>query len=344
MSPSSVPDFDDLPKVEGQPQGCAWGIFDKDGQKDVLGTLNFLTPPIVAAAAAEVKDGISVSLNWPLNGIKFPFPFRKSPVHRVKTLREGGMEMEGFDDELDFNTQFSSQWDSLCHVTHHTSGLTYNGAKPTKETLDVQSTPDNPLPTIDHWHARGCLVGRGVLIDFQRYIDETTPEGTPPYHPLDGYRITVADIETIAKRQGVEFKPGDILLVRTGYTEMLAAPTAADFAKFAAQTLSGVHGTEETARWIWNRRISAVAGDAHAFEAIPAVNPDGTAPANPKSAPLVLHPYLLNHFGMSIGELWDLKALGEYCKKTGRYSFLLTSAPLNHPGLVASPPNAIAIF
>jgi hypothetical protein len=49
-------------------------------------------------------------------------------------------------------------------------------------------------------------------------------------------------------------------------------------------------------------------------------------------------------FGMSIGELWDLKALSEHCKKTGRYSFLLTSCPLNIPGLVGSPPNALAIF
>jgi len=59
---TSVPDFDDLPAVEGQPKGFAWGVFDKDGKKDVLGTLNFLTPEVVKAAAAEVKDGISVSL------------------------------------------------------------------------------------------------------------------------------------------------------------------------------------------------------------------------------------------------------------------------------------------
>lgn len=64
MDPSSVPDFDNLPKVEGQPQGCAWGVFDKDGKKDVFGTLNFLTPQIVAAAAAEVKDGVSISLKY----------------------------------------------------------------------------------------------------------------------------------------------------------------------------------------------------------------------------------------------------------------------------------------
>lgn len=49
-------------------------------------------------------------------------------------------------------------------------------------------------------------------------------------------------------------------------------------------------------------------------------------------------------FGLPIGELWDLKELAAYCKKTGRYSFMLTSVPLNHPGLVASPPNALAIF
>jgi hypothetical protein len=62
MDPKSCPDFDDLPKVEGMPQGCAWGVFDKDGKKDVYGTLNFLTPQIVLAAAAEVKEGISISL------------------------------------------------------------------------------------------------------------------------------------------------------------------------------------------------------------------------------------------------------------------------------------------
>ena len=59
---------------------------------------------------------------------------------------------------------------------------------------------------------------------------------------------------------------------------------------------------------------------------------------------LVLHQYFLSLFGLNIGELWDLKALGEHCKKIGRYSFLLTSVPLNVPGAIGSPPNALAIF
>lgn len=35
----TFPAFDDLPKVPGQPQGCLWGFFDKDGQLDELGSM-----------------------------------------------------------------------------------------------------------------------------------------------------------------------------------------------------------------------------------------------------------------------------------------------------------------
>lgn len=60
--PVSVPDFDDLPSVDKMPQGCAWGVFDKNGEKDLFGTLNHLTPDVIQAASAEVKDGVSISL------------------------------------------------------------------------------------------------------------------------------------------------------------------------------------------------------------------------------------------------------------------------------------------
>lgn len=59
---AKLPAFDDLPPVQGMPQGCAWGIFDKDGKKDLRGTLNLLTPEVVTAACKEARDGISISL------------------------------------------------------------------------------------------------------------------------------------------------------------------------------------------------------------------------------------------------------------------------------------------
>lgn len=44
------------------------------------------------------------------------------------------------------------------------------------------------------------------------------------------------------------------------------------------------------------------------------------------------------------GELFDLDALSKLCLELNRYSFFVTSMPLNMPGGVSSPPNAMAIF
>jgi hypothetical protein len=46
---------------------------------------------------------------------------------------------------------------------------------------------------------------------------------------------------------------------------------------------------------------------------------------------------------MPIGEMWWLEDLAADCASDGVYEFMLTSAPLNVPGGVGSPPNALAI-
>ncbi|EMD62239.1 hypothetical protein COCSADRAFT_173619 [Bipolaris sorokiniana ND90Pr] len=48
--------------------------------------------------------------------------------------------------------------------------------------------------------------------------------------------------------------------------------------------------------------------------------------------------------GMPIGELFDLEHLGTICNELGKYTFFISSEPLNVPGGVASPPNALAFF
>lgn len=72
-------------------------------------------------------------------------------------------------------------------------------------------------------------------------------------------------------------------------------------------------------------------GDTVAYEAWP--------PSSPW-----LHEHLLAMQGTLIGEMWDLEGLAAMCQQHGKYSFLLTSSPLNVAGGVGSPPNAIAIF
>ena len=51
----------------------------------------------------------------------------------------------------------------------------------------------------------------------------------------------------------------------------------------------------------------------------------------------------LQLFGLPLGELWDLDALVDDCAAAATYDAFFTSAPLNMPGGVATPPNAIAI-
>jgi hypothetical protein len=57
-----------------------------------------------------------------------------------------------------------------------------------------------------------------------------------------------------------------------------------------------------------------------------------------------MHETLLSGFGLPIGELFDLEALAQECKRQNRWSFFVTSQPLNVIGGVGSPPNALAIF
>lgn len=104
----SRPSFDSLPLDPNGPPGNAWGLFGPD---DDLGTLNLLTPEVVAVAAQEIKTGERVSLDWPLNTPAKPSfdreSFKKEFMHRApRTVN---------DDKLIFNTQCSSQWDGFRH-------------------------------------------------------------------------------------------------------------------------------------------------------------------------------------------------------------------------------------
>lgn len=266
---AGFPNFDDLPAIPGMPQGCAWGIFDKDGTKDNLGCLNKLTPSIVASAAAtEVRDGISVSLDWPLDALKVNGTFRRPVTHNHFGLKEK-CGMIGMDDELEFNTQGSSQWDGLVHFAHQPTGLYYNGFKPTAESLSASSTSETgeEWPCMSTWTKRGGLVGRGVLLDYRAYAESQGIQFTP----FTGQVISIEDLEAVAKFQGTEFKEGDILLVRTGFTEDLEGKNADEqTAQFGAGAISGVRGHVDTARWVWDRHFAAVASDTIAFEHIPA--------------------------------------------------------------------------
>src|SRR6187402_1294363 len=76
-----TPKFTELPNIPNGPKGCAWDVWNKihkeqvgDGEKDMLGTLNHLTPAVVAAAAAEIKTGARAALKYVSQNIP-PAPY-----------------------------------------------------------------------------------------------------------------------------------------------------------------------------------------------------------------------------------------------------------------------------
>lgn len=62
MAPVKIPKYNDLPVQAEAPPGSSWGVFDKDGKKDVYGTLNFITEDAIVEARKEIQLGVSVVL------------------------------------------------------------------------------------------------------------------------------------------------------------------------------------------------------------------------------------------------------------------------------------------
>jgi kynurenine formamidase len=326
MGTEREPMFDELPRLAGSGYRHSWDVW---GPGDQLGTLNRLTPQVVAAAAGSVRSGERIGVSLPLDEPSPPFFGRKAMAHRFYR-----MDAEvGWDDWLDgFYLQCSSQWDGLRHI-RSADGF-YGGWHG-----DPSADP-GPLG-IQHW-ARPGIIGRGVLVDLAAgEIASDTEEGAAgeEYDPFTARRFTAADIEAALAAQGVGIRTGDILCVRTGWMdkyltlgEQARAELAVALANPRDYTCAGLSGSEEISRFLWDSGVAAVAADNPAVE---------TVPADPSIG--FLHGRLIPSLGFAIGELFDFSALAAACHADRRYDFLFTSVPLNVTGGVGSPANAVAV-
>jgi kynurenine formamidase len=315
---AKMPTYDELPIRAGAPAGAAWGVF---GDDDEVGTVNLLTPERVIAAAASIRSGKIFALNLPINIPDPPLFTRGKHKHTVKIFPGAEFVLDDYIDN--FYPQSSSQWDALAHVKHPVYGA-YNGIP------DNQMTGRGGMRLgIDNLARRG-IAGRGVLADVARYyervgssIDFTKAESIP-----------LEDVQSALEYEGVALRAGDILLIRIGWTRFYLSASEEIKAALAKETVvPGIEASQRTARWLWDNHLAAVASDSPALEALPKA-------ANETE---FLHFHMLAFFGMPIGEMWNLEALAEDCAADGRYDFFLTSAPLNVPGGIGSPPNALAI-
>jgi hypothetical protein len=313
-----VPRFADLPVRSGAPPGSAWGVF---GDDDGIGTLNFIRPEHVAAAAKLVGQGKVFSLNL---GLELPDPpfFGRKPIRHHLFEKYGGTALDDYLDDL--YPQASSQWDGLRHFADPDYGF-YNGAQ-----LAELTAPGATRLGVQHWALRG-IATRGVLLDVARMLAD---EGVSP-DPFDFFPISPDVLDRTARRQRVELRPGDVLLVRTGWLEayvQLDRRKREELAAPGRPGAPGLHGDDVPA-FLWDNQVAAVAADNPALEATRAGD----------SSKLSLHIALIARLGMPLGELWRLGPLAADCDADGVYEGMLVSAPLNVLGGVGSPANAIVL-
>ena len=302
-----LPGFDELPVSSGAPPGSSWGLW---GEEDRFGALNLLTSQRALAAAASIRKGRWFALNLEADVPNPPLFGRPLLRHEVTDR-----PTPSHDDLIqDWNTQSSSQWEGFRHFPHpeygHYAGLTEG------------------QHGIDFWGARG-LVGRCVLVDVDRWRSR---RGRPLEQGTQD-PITVRDLEDCIAEQGTSIKPGDVLLVRTGWTTWYRSLAADERVECSSRATNPGLLDPQLPEYLWNLHIAAIASDNPAVEI-----------TRPRTGPqLTAHRCVLALLGIPLGEFWDLDALAKDCAADGTYDAFFTSAPMRLRGGAASPPNAIAV-
>ena len=303
-----------------------WGRWGPD---DELGTLNHIQPADVVAASGLVRSGRVFSLSIPVdeNGPQSGGFGRFNPIHLMirdgnaaatgTVVRDfyGGRDrwIRGTDDLLILPLQSGTQWDALGHIVF--DGHIYNG-------YDATDVGSRGAIRNDIAKTRDRIVGRGVLLDIPR------AKGVPWLEPGEG--IHPEDLDAAAVVQGVDVRRGDIVLIRTGQMAQCRADGA--WGEYAGGAAPGL--ALDTAGWVHDRDVAAIATDTWGAEVLPNETPDVFQP---------LHILFIVHMGLLVGEIFDLEALAADCAADGRYEFLFTAPPLVITGGVGSPVNPLAI-
>ncbi|MBJ30720.1 MAG: cyclase [Acidimicrobiaceae bacterium] len=297
-----------------------WGRW---GDDDQLGTLNLITPEVVAAAADLVRYGRTIPLAVLLeeDGVQAGFvPGRNNPVRGMHAVNEG-MDSDGdpdsfhtSDDHVTMGLQAGTHWDGLGHVSY--SGRMYNG-------YEASTITDAGASRCGIEHLRSVCT-RGVLLDVAR---------AKGVDVLDcPYAITAADLDEAAAMGSVEVRSGDIVLVRTGRMSIYHRNGGLAYCLGPAGDGSNAGLSLSTVPWLHAHDVAAVANDTLAFEVYPS-----------EADILAVHLLHLVDMGLTQGQNWDLEALSADCAADGVYEFFLAATPEPFVGAVGSPVAPVAI-
>jgi len=268
-------------------------------------------PKLTSALLGLIGEGEVYSLQMtlergmPVFGGHPPYILRPYFRHgETDGMLEGGA---GFATELTMMSQHTgTHIDALCHISYERDGVRrlYGG-------VPIEGTQSHD--GISAWSIEQMppIVTRGVLLDVAAAKGVDTLD--------DSYPISRADLEEAMRLQGVEVRPGDCVLVRTGFTKYWKTDNERYLTRHA-----GVN--EEAAAFLCELGVAVVGADTPTFEPLP-------APRHP------VHVLLLVEQGVPIIECLNLEELSA----NRAYEFLFIATPLKLKGATASMIHPLAI-
>ena len=285
------------------------------------------TPQSGALADAFVKSVkgarlFDLSFTWneqaPVLSLNPPYSFALNKTHKMTHEIFGqvpGSRVSWASDIMYFSGQHGSPTlDAIGHIGRDLK--LYGGV----DAVAATATPGGIGANlgIDHFPV-DLMFNRVVLLDVARQLAGGRPDPLAP-----GFEITAAHLDATAKAQGVEVKPGDSLLIRTGWGQYFGK----DNAKFLGDQSPGPG--QDAARWIIDHKVRLAGDDTATFE---------KRPASYGRELFSVHMMLLADSGIYIMENANLEPLGD--AKVG--VALLVITPLKIQGGTGSPLRALAL-
>jgi kynurenine formamidase len=293
-----------------------WGRW---GPEDELGTMNYLTPQKVSAAARLVTSGRRVSMAIPINTVAGP-DNPQPAIQLVIQAHDVPVDGSKVRFALDFlgmacHGDCHTHMDALCHISY--DGKTYNG----RDASEVMKSTGATAQDVTVY--RDGLVGRGVLLDIPCF------RGCKWLEP--GEAVTRAELEDCAVMERVEIGEGDILVLRTGHHRRRLELGPWDNGP-EGEGKAGIH--VDAVAWMHEKRIAAFLPDGDG-ETVPSVVDGITYP---------IHPLQVVAMGMFVSDSLQFEDLAVACEEEGRYEFMVVGLPLLLNGGTGSPWNPIAVF
>ena len=210
-----------------------------------------MTPATALQAAKLIKTGKVYSLGITVNTTTPACPPRTCSIYIVQPGQTGSAEGLGNthttcnDDILNCWNGIGTQIDGLGHIgvgDRYCSGLKW-GEFASIAGLKKLGTEKIPL-----------IVARGVLLDMAaQYGVDVVKEGTA---------FNQAEIDAVAKKQGVEIRQGDVVIFHTGWLSLIEKDP-----KRCGSVEPGLG--REGARYLVSKGVVAIGADTWALEAIP---------------------------------------------------------------------------